>query len=175
MWPTCYLLYEDCNPNLSIQDNTNMIKHLASYIQICGIMAGRSRGGGLTQGSTQGLTQGSVAAKPELVTPLTCPSCFLPPPSPGMLLWGFLGDYTGRKWGSRCVAMIMLSGCILLVATPAAKSAQAYFTFFMVAQTWWVRRPQPQRGPLLGACCTTPLLGPCACSCCCFPAFLQHG
>ena len=93
MWPTCYLQFEDCNPNLSIQQNKDMINHLASYIQICGIMA-------------------------------------------GMLLWGFLGDYTGRKWGSRCVAMIMLSGCILLVATPAANSAQAYFTFFMTAQTW---------------------------------------
>ena len=70
-----------------------MIAHVASYIQICGIMA-------------------------------------------GMLFWGFLGDYTGRKWGSRCVAAIMLSGCIMLTFTPYEQDAYAYFTFFMVSQTW---------------------------------------
>lgn len=86
MWPTCYVWYNDCD--------ADMVKHLAGYIQICGIMA-------------------------------------------GMLLWGFLGDYTGRKWGSRCVAMIMLSGCILLTFTPWANSAYGYFCYFMVSQTWY--------------------------------------
>lgn len=55
----------------------------------------------------------------------------------GMLLWGVLGDYTGRKWGSRCVAMIMLSGCILLTFTPFAKTPYGYFAYFMTAQTWY--------------------------------------
>ena len=85
MWPSCYLWYKDCD--------SEMVKHLAGYIQICGIMA-------------------------------------------GMLLWGVLGDYTGRKWGSRCVAMIMLSGCILLTFTPWANTAYGYFAYFMTAQTW---------------------------------------
>ncbi len=31
-WPTCYVSYQDCD--------YNYIKHLAGYIQICGIMAG---------------------------------------------------------------------------------------------------------------------------------------
>ena len=55
----------------------------------------------------------------------------------GMLMWGFLADYTGRKWGSRIVATIMLSGCILLTFTPQAQSPYGYFTYFMVAQTWY--------------------------------------
>lgn len=55
----------------------------------------------------------------------------------GMLFWGFIGDYTGRKWGSRCVAAIMLSGCILLTFTPQATTAYGYFCYFMVAQTWY--------------------------------------
>jgi hypothetical protein len=43
-----------------------------------------------------------------------------------MLVWGILGDYTGRKWGSRCVAAIMLSGAIMLTFTPYAPAAYAY-------------------------------------------------
>lgn len=84
-YPTCYVTFAVCD--------SEMIAHVASYIQICGIMA-------------------------------------------GMLFWGFLGDYTGRKWGSRCVAAIMLSGCIMLTFTPYEQDAYAYFTFFMVSQTW---------------------------------------
>ncbi len=57
----------------------------------------------------------------------------------GMLLWGVLGDFTGRKWGSRWVASIMLSGCVLLTFSPYAPSAYGYFTYCLVAQTWWVR------------------------------------
>jgi len=55
----------------------------------------------------------------------------------GMLLWGFLADITGRKWGSRIVAAIMLSGCILLTFSPYATSPYGYFVYFMVAQTWY--------------------------------------
>jgi MFS family permease len=54
----------------------------------------------------------------------------------GMLFWGALADYTGRKWGSRSVAAIMLSGVILLVFTGWATWAYEYFIYFMVAQTW---------------------------------------
>lgn len=85
MWPTCYKTYKDCDKN--------MVQHVASYIQIIGIMA-------------------------------------------GMLVWGTIGDFTGRKWGSRIVASIMLSGCIMLTFTPFATSAYAYFSYFMVSQTW---------------------------------------
>mmetsp|Transcript_12364 Transcript_12364/g.26712 ORF Transcript_12364/g.26712 Transcript_12364/m.26712 type:complete len:579 (-) Transcript_12364:1179-2915(-) len=87
MWPSCY-----ADPITDCKEE--MIKHVASYIQICGIMA-------------------------------------------GMLLWGWLGDITGRKWGSRCVAFIMLSGCILLTFTPWATTAYGYFAYFMTAQTWY--------------------------------------
>jgi MFS family permease len=54
-----------------------------------------------------------------------------------MLLWGFLGDITGRKWGSRCVALIMLSGCILLTFSPYAPTGYGYFAYFVTAQTWY--------------------------------------
>jgi hypothetical protein len=54
----------------------------------------------------------------------------------GMLFWGFFGDFTGRKWGSRCVAAIMLSGVIMLIFTPFVASPYGNFIFFMVAQTW---------------------------------------
>ncbi|GFH15672.1 uncharacterized protein HaLaN_11941, partial [Haematococcus lacustris] len=84
MYPTCYATVVDCDYAL--------VKHVASYILICGIMA-------------------------------------------GMLLWGFLGDYTGRKWGSRCVSAIMLSGCILLTFSPWAGSPYGYFAYFVTAQT----------------------------------------
>jgi len=55
----------------------------------------------------------------------------------GMLLWGYLADVVGRKWGSRSVATIMLSGVILLTFTSYAPSPSAYFAYFMVAQTWY--------------------------------------
>ena len=77
------------------------IAHLASYIQICGIIA-------------------------------------------GMLFWGFLADYTGRKWGSRLVAAIMLSGCIMLTFTPYEQDAYGYFAFFMTSQTWWENDCNPE-------------------------------
>ncbi|KAJ9505419.1 hypothetical protein QJQ45_027488 [Haematococcus lacustris] len=86
LYPTCYATVVDCEYAL--------VKHVASYILICGIMA-------------------------------------------GMLLWGFLGDYTGRKWGSRCVSAIMLSGCILLTFSPWAGSPYGYFAYFVTAQTWY--------------------------------------
>ncbi|KAL6760417.1 proton/phosphate symporter, splice variant a [Haematococcus lacustris] len=86
MYPTCFVDVVDCDDAL--------VKHVASYILICGIMA-------------------------------------------GMLLWGFLGDYTGRKWGSRCVSAIMLSGCILLTFSPWAGSPYGYFAYFVTAQTWY--------------------------------------
>ncbi len=82
----------------------------------------------------------------------------------GMLLWGFIGDITGRKWGSRCVSAIMLSGCILLTFSAyarkpslteclparlcllifhdpwlalAAATAYGYFAYYVTAQTWY--------------------------------------
>ncbi|GAX73083.1 hypothetical protein CEUSTIGMA_g536.t1 [Chlamydomonas eustigma] len=56
----------------------------------------------------------------------------------GMLFWGvLLADYTGRKWGSRFVAAIMLSGVILLVFTGWATWAYGHFIYFMTAQTWY--------------------------------------
>jgi MFS family permease len=54
-----------------------------------------------------------------------------------MLVWGFLGDITGRKWGSRSVAAIMLSGCILLTFSPFAPTGYGYFCYFVTAQTWY--------------------------------------
>jgi MFS family permease len=54
-----------------------------------------------------------------------------------MLLWGFLGDITGRKWGSRWVAIIMLSGCILLTFSPYAPTGYGYFAYYVTAQTWY--------------------------------------
>eukprot|EP00955_Chlamydomonas_euryale_P090574 364556-Chlamydomonas_euryale.AAC.15 len=54
----------------------------------------------------------------------------------GMLLWGLLADAVGRKLGSRMVATIMLSGVILLTFTPFAPGPYAYFSYFLVAQTW---------------------------------------
>jgi hypothetical protein len=55
----------------------------------------------------------------------------------GMLFWGAAADWTGRKWGSRAVAGIMLSGCILLTASSYAPSATGYFALFLVAQAWY--------------------------------------
>ena len=54
----------------------------------------------------------------------------------GMIMWGPLGDIIGRKWGSRIVALIMLSGAILLTFSAYAPSAYGYFVYYMVAQTW---------------------------------------
>jgi len=85
-YPECFFEYKVCD--------ANMIQHVASYIQICGIIA-------------------------------------------GMLFWGYLGDYTGRKWGSRSVAAIMLSGVIMLTFTPFVNDSYGYFAFFMTAQTWY--------------------------------------
>ncbi|KAG1670185.1 hypothetical protein FOA52_014961 [Chlamydomonas sp. UWO 241] len=84
--PSCFVTYADCDQDL--------VKHVAGYIQIIGIIV-------------------------------------------GMLLWGWLADITGRKWGSRSVAIIMLSGVVMLTFTPWAPNASAYFTFFIVAQTWY--------------------------------------
>ena len=55
----------------------------------------------------------------------------------GMLFWGTLGDYTGRKLGSQIVISIMLSGCILLTFSPYATTAFGYFAYFNTAQTWY--------------------------------------
>lgn len=56
----------------------------------------------------------------------------------GMLLFGFVGDVTGRMWGSRIVACIMMTGCLLLIATPFALGADGmnYLRYFIIAQTW---------------------------------------
>lgn len=57
----------------------------------------------------------------------------------GMLLFGFIGDLTGRKWGSRIVACVMMTGCILLIGTPFMTGAGGlnYLNYFIVAQTWY--------------------------------------
>lgn len=48
----------------------------------------------------------------------------------GMLIFGFLADWIGRKWGSRLTMTFMLLGGILL--TSAAGSAQAFLTVFLI-------------------------------------------
>ena len=55
----------------------------------------------------------------------------------GMAIMGYLGDIIGRKWGSRIASATMLSGVILLTFTPYAPTANSYFVYFMVAQTWY--------------------------------------
>ena len=55
----------------------------------------------------------------------------------GMMLMGVLGDYLGRKWGSRVASVVMLSGVLLLVFTPFTASPSGYFTYFIIAQTWY--------------------------------------
>jgi MFS family permease len=55
----------------------------------------------------------------------------------GMLFWGLQGDITGRKWGSRLVAAIMLLGVILLTFSVWVPCAYCYFVIFIVAQTWY--------------------------------------
>ena len=58
----------------------------------------------------------------------------------GMLVWGYVGDVFGRKWGSRIVSSVMLSGSILLTATPFTTADPTagyhYLCFFIVAETW---------------------------------------
>ena len=55
----------------------------------------------------------------------------------GMMVTGFLGDLVGRKWGSKMVAAIMLSGAVALAISPFTTGSHAYFIFFLVAQTWY--------------------------------------
>lgn len=55
----------------------------------------------------------------------------------GMLVVGLFADFFGRKWGSRLVAAIMLTGVIMLIGTPFAASPQSYFQYFLIAQTWY--------------------------------------
>lgn len=59
----------------------------------------------------------------------------------GMLFFGVIGDIIGRKWGSRIVAAIMLSGCILLTFTPFTTTDKLngyqYLVFFIIAETWY--------------------------------------
>ena len=54
-----------------------------------------------------------------------------------MMVMGILGDFLGRKWGSRVAAAIMLSGVIMLCFTPYAPTAAGYFAYFITAQTWY--------------------------------------
>ncbi|KIY93363.1 proton/phosphate symporter [Monoraphidium neglectum] len=54
-----------------------------------------------------------------------------------MLLFGALGDFMGRAWGSRIVASIMLSGSILLVMSPLVSDPLTYLRFFIFAQTFY--------------------------------------
>eukprot|EP00877_Chromochloris_zofingiensis_P002903 jgi/Chrzof1/12613/Cz07g01060.t1 len=55
----------------------------------------------------------------------------------GMILFGALADFIGRKWGSRLVASIMLTGCVMLVFSPLISSPATYLSFFIFAQTWY--------------------------------------
>jgi hypothetical protein len=49
----------------------------------------------------------------------------------GMLIVGFSADKMGRKWGSRIVSLIMLSGVCMLTLTPYAPNPEGYFIFFL--------------------------------------------
>jgi MFS family permease len=53
-----------------------------------------------------------------------------------MLLFGVLGDSIGRRWGSRTVATIMLSGTILLTFAPLIPDPASYLSFYIFAATW---------------------------------------
>ena len=55
----------------------------------------------------------------------------------GMLFFGSLMDYIGRRWGGRSAIGIMLSGAILLTFTPFATTPNGYYAYFMTAQTWY--------------------------------------
>ena len=74
---------------------------------------------------------------PCLCTPPLLPSLPPSPPQVGMMVMGVLGDFLGRKWGSRVAAAIMLSGVIMLCFTPYAPTAAGYFAYFITAQTWY--------------------------------------
>lgn len=50
---------------------------------------------------------------------------------------GILADFIGRRWGSRIVASIMLTGALMLTFTPLVPDAAAYFAFFLFALTWY--------------------------------------
>jgi MFS family permease len=54
----------------------------------------------------------------------------------GMLLFGALGDIIGRRWGSRIVASIMLSGTILLTFSPLVPNPATYLNLYIFAATW---------------------------------------
>jgi MFS family permease len=54
----------------------------------------------------------------------------------GMLLFGILGDSIGRRWGSRMVATIMLSGTILLTFAPLIPDPARYLNLYIFAATW---------------------------------------
>jgi len=62
----------------------------------------------------------------------------LPPymPAAGMLFFGVMGDMIGRRWGSRAVASIMLSGSVLLTFTPLVSNPATYLNFYIFAATW---------------------------------------
>ncbi|WIA41970.1 hypothetical protein OEZ86_009273 [Tetradesmus obliquus] len=55
----------------------------------------------------------------------------------GMLAFGALGDYMGRRWGSRIVASIMLSGTILLTFSPLVPNPATFLNFYIFAATWY--------------------------------------
>lgn len=46
------------------------------------------------------------------------------------------GDIIGRRWGSRIVASIMLSGSILLTFAPLVPTPATYLNFYIFAATW---------------------------------------
>jgi Na+/melibiose symporter-like transporter len=55
----------------------------------------------------------------------------------GMLAFGVCADFIGRKWGSRIVASIMLSGTILLTFTPFTPNPYSFLAFYIFAATWY--------------------------------------
>eukprot|EP00882_Tetradesmus_deserticola_P031481 GHRQ01035603.1.p1 GENE.GHRQ01035603.1~~GHRQ01035603.1.p1 ORF type:complete len:235 (+),score=92.87 GHRQ01035603.1:189-893(+) len=55
----------------------------------------------------------------------------------GMLLFGALGDVIGRRWGSRVVASIMLTGTILLTFSPLVPNPATYLNLYIFAATWY--------------------------------------
>jgi hypothetical protein len=68
---------------------------------------------------------------------LTCLCIVLPcVAAAGMIVFGVLGDAMGRRWGSRIVASIMLSGTILLTFSPLVPNPATFFNFYIFAATW---------------------------------------
>jgi MFS family permease len=53
-----------------------------------------------------------------------------------MLIFGGLADVIGRRWGSRMVACLMLSGSVLHAITPWVSSPTSYLALLVFAQTW---------------------------------------